>query len=326
MVLGYIDPDRFLDGEIRLDVDAARRAVHDKVAEPLGLGLDAAALAIITVQVANIVAGIRKVSVEAGKDPREHALMPFGGAGGLFAGLVAEEAGIDRVLLPPHASVLSALGMLMTDMRHDRSVTRLVPLGAGDPLEIRSVFADLAAAASEDLARERIGEAERRFEFACDMRYEGQSYEITVPVGAGTTAPDIDLAGLRQAFDAAHLALYGQASPDEPVEIVSFRVGGIGEVETVALPELGGAAHHPVAGRRRVLFSQADGWTECPVHDRAGLAIGERIAGPAIVEDRGASIPLRPGHVATVGARGVVHIDVTRGGTEAVPGPKEAVG
>ena len=126
IALGYIDADHFLGGEIILDAQAARKAIADKVALPLNLDVDSAALAILKVQVAHIVAGIRAVSVETGKDPRDFTLMPFGGAGGLFASAVAEEAGIDQILLPPHASVLSALGMLMTDVRHDRSRTHLI--------------------------------------------------------------------------------------------------------------------------------------------------------------------------------------------------------
>jgi N-methylhydantoinase A len=324
VVLGYIDPERFLDGEIGLDAQAARRAVEEKVAVPLGLDIDAAALAILRVQAANIVAGIRKVSVEAGKDPREHVLMPFGGAGGMFAGIVAEEAGIARVLLPPHASVLSALGMLMTDIRHDRSRTLLRPLAGAEAGDLGRVFAVLMAEAAEELARDHIGEDRRTFEFACDMRYEGQSYEITVPVGAGTVVPAIDAAALRTAFDAAHAALYGQASPGEPVEIVNFRVGGIGAVEKIALPDAAVEVGAGPVGRRPVLFLLEAGWVDCPVHERAGLAAGAVLEGPAIIEDRGASIPVRPGHRASVGDRGIVFIDVGFEGAAALPAAREA--
>jgi len=315
VLLGYIDPDYFLGGEIALDGDAARRAVEDKVAAPLDLDLDEAALAIARVQVANIVTGIRKISVEAGKDPRDFALMPFGGAGGLYACAVAREAGIGRVLLPPHASVLSALGMLMTDIRQDRVRTRLTPLATATGDDIATDFRDLIDESARDMSREGRGASGLVYELSCDMRYEGQAYEIPVEIAGaatgGDTLPEISPKTLRTGFDEAHARLYGQSSPQEPVEIVNYRIGAIVRVDHIALPEIGHTAEATPARRRPVLFSVHDGWVDCPIFDRATLGSGARIAGPAVIEDTGTSIPLPPGHVAQVDAHGAIRVDIS---------------
>lgn len=310
VVLGYIDPGYFLGGEISLDPQAARRAIDEHVAQPLGLETGAAALAVFQVQVANIVAGIRKVTVEVGMDPRDYALMPFGGAGGLYAGAVAEAAGMSRILLPPHASVLSALGMLMTDIRHDRSRTRILSLAGTTRKALTTQFQEILAEAVRELDRERVGSEPLRYEFSCDMRYVGQAYEINVPVATGNDVPDVDPDALRVGFDAAHERLYGQSSPSEPVEIVNFRVGVIAEVDHIALPPLSATDAAQPARRRPVLLPLETDWIDCPVYDRADLGAGAEITGPAIIEDQGTSIPLLPGHTARVERYGAILVDV----------------
>lgn len=314
VVLGYIDPDNFLNGEMALDAEAARVAIRDRVARPLGMDLYEAALAILQVQAANIVTGIRKVTVEVGKDPREFALMPFGGAGGIYAGAVAEEAGMRRIILPPYGSVLSALGVLMTDIRHDRSRTRLMPLAGATVKDVIAIFGELVGEAADEMARDRISEADIVYEFSCDMRYEGQAYEIGVALPAAGAKPVFEADRLRITFNAEHERLYGQSSPDEPVEIVSFRVAAIGRVDKIALPLIATARKLEDAPRRsrQVLFSADEGWVDCPVVDRAGLVPGDELTGPAIVEDHGASIPIRPGHSATVDSYGIIVIDTGR--------------
>ncbi|MGF7161577.1 N-methylhydantoinase A [Rhodoligotrophos appendicifer] len=311
VALGYIDPAYFLGGEMALDREAARHAIAEKVAGPLKLGIDAAALAIIKVQVANIVSGIRKVSVDVGKDPRGFALMPFGGAGGIYAGAVAVEAGMSQIILPPHASVLSALGMLLTDIRHDRVKTRLMALAETEPATLASIFDGLKIDAAGDLERDQIDESRVAYEFSCDMRYEGQAYEINVRLPVEGAQPRIEMPSLRQSFDHEHERLYGQCSPSEPVEIVNLRLGAIGRVEKASLPRLPASDGRAPAPRtsRSMLFDEVTGWIDCPVYDRDGLAPGMRLVGPAVIEDRGASIPLLPDHEATVDDWGIIFID-----------------
>lgn len=301
VVLGYIDPDYFVGGEIKLDRDAARAAIADRVASPLGLDCDAAALAIIDVQVATIVAGIRKVSVQAGKDPREFALVPFGGAGGLYAGLVAEEIGMGTILLPQHPSVLSALGMLMTDVRQDVVVTRMARLDGLNAGEIAATFRSLEQKGAAQLAQD--GQPQQRVHFvqSCDMRYVGQAYEINLILRDSGTAA-FEPAALARAFHAEHKRLYGQCSEREPVEIVSYRVGAVSSVEKAALsalPPRARGAPEP-RGHRPILLDRKAGWIRCPVYERSGLAPEDGIAGPAIIEDRGSSYVLRAGHSLSV--------------------------
>ncbi len=319
VALGYIDPDYFVGGEIKLDRAAARAAIEERVARPLGLDPDVAALSILQVQVATIVGGIRKISVEAGKDPREFALLPFGGAGGLYAGAVAEEAGMCRILLPQHPSVLSALGMLMTDVRHDGVLTRVSRLDRTSDAEIGALAAGLAAEGLAALEREGIERDRLKTLLSCDMRYVGQAYELNVPIPAPSPGlPDIDRDGLARAFHERHRALYGQCSEGEPVEIVSYRVGTVGLVDKAELRPLAPRTTEGPAprARRKILLDRRQGWVACPVFERSTLTAHDALAGPAIIEDRGSSFVLREGHRLKTDAFGNLFVDVPRAARE----------
>ncbi len=311
VLLGYIDPDFFVGGEIKLDREAARVAVQEKVATPLDLPIDAAALAIIDVQVATIVAGIRKVSVQAGKDPREFALVPFGGAGGIYAGLVAVETGMSTILLPRHPSVLSALGMLMTDVRQDVVLTRIARIDQLNAQLIGDTFRALKDRGTAQLVEDGQSSDNLEFVLTCDMRYVGQAYEIDVPLREAS-ADAFEPATLTRAFHAEHKRRYGQCSEREPVEIVSYRAGAVSIVEKAVLAPLPprlGEAPKPRA-RRRILLDRKTGWVECPVFERSSLAPDDAITGPAIVEDGGSSYVLRTGHRLSVDRVGNAFIAV----------------
>jgi N-methylhydantoinase A len=314
VVLGYIDPGYFVGGEIKLDRQAARAAIEAKVARPLGLDTDVAALSILEVQVANIVAGMRKISVEVGRDPRDFALLPFGGAGGLYAGSVAEEAGITQILLPQHPSVLSALGMLMTDVRHDAVLTRISRLDRTSGTDVRSIASGLAAEGADTLSHEGIAPNQIRTVLSLDMRYVGQAYELNIPVAFGPEQPDIDPATLAQDFHAQHLALYGQSSEREPIEIINYRVGSIGIVDKAELQAITPrvTAKLTPKSHRNVLIDRADGWVDCSIFDRSSLAANDTLVGPAIIEDQGSSFVLRTGHRLTVDTFGNIFVDVPR--------------
>ncbi len=311
VVLGLIDPAYFLGGDIALDPDAAARAVETGIARPLGLERAEDARAIVRVQVANMVSGIRAVSVEQGLDPREFALLPFGGAGALYAGLVAEEMGIRRLLLPVHPSVLSALGLLMTDVKYTEVRTRLVAAAAADGAALEAGYRELEARLAAALAAEGIAPARTRLERVCDMRYHGQAYEVPVPVPP--PGPDgLDVGALVARFHAAHRRSYGHADEREPVELVNFRVTAIGEVTKAPLGRwtggAGGEAPSP-KGERRACFGGA-GWLPCPVFERHALAAGARVTGPALVEEPGATLVLYPGHRGVVDALGNLLVTV----------------
>jgi N-methylhydantoinase A len=306
VVLGLIDPAYFLGGEVALDADAARRAIRDRIGRPLDLDDADAALAVVRVQVAGMVSGIRAVSVEQGLDPREFALLPFGGAGALYAGLIAEEMGIARLLVPVHPGVLSALGMLMTDVKDTRVRTRIVAATDADAGAIERTYRDLEEELAAALAGDGIAPDRLRLERSCDMRYHGQAYEVNVPAPGG-----VDLAGLVARFHAEHRRSYGQADEREPVELVNFRVTGVGVVEKARLaprPGVHGGQPPVPKGERAAYFGRETGWRRCPVFERDGLAVGVELAGPVLVEEPGATIVLYPGHRARVDALGNLHI------------------
>ena len=312
VALGYIDPENFLGGEMLLDRDAALRAIEEKVAVPLGLSVEQASLSILNVQAANIVSGIRQVSVEVGKDARDFTLLPFGGAGGVYAGLVAREAGISSVLIPTYPSVLSALGMLVTDVRFDRSQTHIAAAETVDPAQLAALYTDLANGLRKEIEEERGFTGTVRFEFSCDLRYVGQAYEITVRLNAEQPGFEPQVDAICTEFHEQHRRLYGQSSPSEPVEFVNLRTGLIGGVDRASLRRIDEQLRSTaVPDSRSVLFREDVGWLECAVHNRQDLDATTRIRGPAIVEESGSAIVLHPGDELSVDSYGNLLVDIT---------------
>ena len=309
LALGLIDPAYFLGGEILLDRERAEAAIVERLARPLGFADAAeAALAVVRVQVANMVAGVRAVSVQRGLDPRDFALLPFGGAGALYAGLLAEELGMTRVLVPPEPGVLSALGMLMTDVKYAHRTTRL--LEAADGRELEPVFRELEERLAADMEADGISSADILVERWCDMRYRGQAYEVGVRVTADA-AGAADVPALARRFHDEHRRLFGTAAEDEPVELVTFRVLGTGRVRKAGLPRLpeGGRAAAQ-KGERAVRLRPGRPAAPCPVFERAMLPAGTRLHGPAIIEEPGATVVLFDGHGAEVDGHGNILIAV----------------
>jgi N-methylhydantoinase A len=312
LTLGYIDPAYFLGGEMSLDPDAARTTIRRKIAEPLDLTEEDAAYAIVHVQVVNIVGGIRVVSVEKGVDPREFALLPFGGAGGLYAGLIAEEMGIKKIVVPAELSVLSALGLLMANVKYTDVATRILPVEGADPKLLNRTFEDLAERVKADMASERLPAESVAFERSCDMRYVGQAFEVNVPLENGRKLDAPGLAALMERFHQEHRRLYGQSAEKEPVEFVNFRVTALGHAPKIPIKEIGTAATDPPKpkGERRAYFGKERGWQRCPIFERARLGPGVTTRGPAMIEDVGASIVIYPGHTMSVDRFGNLIIDL----------------
>ena len=312
VVLGLVDPEFFLGGEMRLNRDAAVLAIQERVAVPLGLSVEQASLAIIRVQAANIVSGIRQVSVEVGKDARDFVLVPFGGAGGIYAGYVAKDAGISRILFPRYPSVLSALGMLMTDIRFDRSRTLVARAADVKPQFISTAFAALADEVGREIAAEQGFSGATHYEFSADLRYVGQAYEINVRLPHEQPDFTPDIGALCQLFHEEHRRLYGQCSPQEPVEFVNLRVGLIGGVERAELRQLAATVPKPaLANRTRtVMFDTETGQLECPVFSRDEMCVDQQLTGPAIIEESGSSFALHPGDVMTVDSYGNLAVEV----------------
>lgn len=307
LLLGRLSADNFLGGRLRLDVEAARAAV-ERVAAPLGLGVVEAAAGIVAIADAAMMQALRLVTVQRGHDPRELALVAFGGAGPLHAATLAAELGARAVVVPPGPGVASALGLLVTDLRFDASLTRLRPLAELRPDELEADLMALEREVDAALAREGLPDEARRIERVAELRYLGQSWRLPVPLPERPLRAG-DLEALKAAFDEAHARRYSYAVPEEPAELVALRVTAIGKLPRPRLrePEPGGP--DPAAARtgaRPVYFAAAGGMLECPIYDRYALRRGNRVVGPAVVEEMDSSTVIPPGYVAEVAAAGVM--------------------
>lgn len=271
VALGHLPPS-LLNGRMTLDTGKAEAAIQANVATPLGLPLHEAARGMLAILDSNMVGAIRVVSVERGHDPRDFALVAFGGAGPLHGCALADLLGITRVLVPPAPGVLCAEGLLAANMRTE--FHRTLPT-AGLPPDgtALAVLAALHADAQAWFAAEQVPETDRRTEEMALLRYEGQGSELTVP-WSGTVAATVE------GFAAAHKALYG-FTLDAPVELVTLRVEAIGRLPDPVMPQLGALPAPTPASHRTVHF--AAGTRETPVFDRATLGAGLRLPGPAIV-------------------------------------------
>ena len=299
VVLGRINPDFFLGGEARLDVELARKAVHDKAAVPAGLDLIEAARSIIDIANAKMTGALYFISVEQGIDPRDYILVPSGGAGPMQAVPIAQALGVATVLVPPTPGLNSALGLLATDLKHEIVRTYMTETAAADPAELAAIFAEMEAATRALLAAEGVGAGDIRIVREIAMCYVGQSFQLKIPV------PDRIDSGtgriMTEAFNLRHAEAYGFANEREPTQLVNVRLIGIGRVDRPVLRKLApasGPVARAVKGRRKVYFSEAGGaggMVEVDIYDRAKLLAGDTLAGPAIVEQMDSTTVVPPG-------------------------------
>ena len=282
LVLGYLDAGNFLGGRTRLDAAAAERAV-DRIAEALGTDRLAAADGIHRVINTVMAEGIRVVSVRRGVDPRRFALLAFGGAAGLHVTDVARRLEIRRVVVPRVAAVLSAWGMLATDLRYEAVRTHIGDARKVGAPELRRVFAAMEEEGRRRLAKAFTGPV--RFQRAVDMRYGEQIFEVGVSLdGVDLDAVDV-MKEVVERFHRRHEELYTYSAPDQEVVLVNARLAVVGELP--ALPEepaLPARSPAPPRGRRRAYFGAGGGWREVPVYDLDTVAPGQAVEGPALFE------------------------------------------
>jgi N-methylhydantoinase A len=308
LVLGRLHPDHVLGGGDALDMapDAARDAVA-ALGHEIGLAPQDTALGILRVANATMERALRRVSVERGHDPRDYTLVPFGGAGPLHAAALAEALGMRRVLVPPTPGVLSALGLLLADVVYDTARAVLVRADAltDDP----SPLTDAAAAAAADVRSVLDKHGTPRLTLELDLRYVGQSYELTVPAPTPVTADHVG--GAVEAFHTRHRERYGHAAPDEPVEVVAVRVRG--RIDTPP-PHLSREpkTDQPLADARlgtRPVWFAPDGPTDTPIYDRTALHHGHAFDGPAVLHQYDTTLVVPAGWHARVDARQNVRIE-----------------
>lgn len=300
LVLGTLSEDNFLGGRMRLDAAKARQAVEQRIAQPLGLDVAAAAEGVIRIIDVKMEEAIKAISTMRGHDLRDFMLLAFGGAGPLHAGRIARDLGMAGIIVPLYPGVYSAIGLLMSDVKHDYVQSRMTSLSELSADDANALFAHLQQQALGDLHSDGFKPQQIRIERALDMRYAGQGYEMTLPCPAGAMTA-ADLATLRRAFDEEHRSQFGHAAPEEPVEVVSYRVRGIGLVPPVELPRFertGATLADALRETRKVRF---DGKTiDCPAYQREKLDVGLIVRGPAVLDQFDCTTVLCPGQVARV--------------------------
>ena len=311
VVLGYLNPDYLVGGEMRLNAEKARRALLEQVARPLGKDLPEAAHGVQVVAGATMMRAVKAVSTYRGRDPRDFDLFAFGGSGPVLATEVARQLGMRRVIVPPNPGLFSAFGLLLSNIEHEFVQTffrRSTEVGVG---ELEAMYDALEAQAHVALEADGFEPDQRTITRQADLRYSGQAYELTVPVGRNGTA-GLDVTDIVEAFGAEHLRTYGHRAEDEPVDLVSVRV--IGEAEPLGPRALDpGAAlrgHGEPGDRagRAVYFGPALGSVDTPVIARAQLP-AVRTAGPLIVEEYDATCVVPPDWLASLDATGNIVIE-----------------
>ncbi|MFC6988851.1 hydantoinase/oxoprolinase family protein [Haloplanus sp. GCM10025708] len=289
VLLGRIDADRFFEGSA--DVDAVRAGV-ERVADDLGMGVEEAAQGILDVANASMERALRVVSVERGHDPREFGLVAYGGAGPLHAPRLAAELDVPRVLIPRSAGVLSALGLLISDVGYEYSTTRVRSWDELDAETLESTFAEFETEGRERLDAEGFPEERMRFERVLDVRYDGQPFDLRVPAPGEVDADA--LAVVADRFHERHERRYGHASPDEPLELVTVRLRARGVVDPPSLEREAGARGDATPRETRpVTFDGVD--RETPVYRRDTLDPGTEFDGPVVVESAESTTVVHPG-------------------------------
>jgi N-methylhydantoinase A len=312
LLLGRINPKRFLNGGMPLDVEAARNAMQIKIAGPLGLNVAETARGIIKIADAAMSLAVRAVSVNKGVDPRDTALLAFGGAGPLHAVSIAREIFIPTVVVPKLPGTFSALGMLMASWRQDFVQTQIGRIGALDHSQVETVFAELAQAGLDQLSRDGIDPASSDFRYFADLRYVGQEFAISIPVENPGLLTGEDRT-IRSRFDREHHRRYSQSAPNENMEIVSVRlVLTAPRADTLAedwLSQPWQPEGDATAGYRDVIFDDPEKPEKTQILWRPALASGTRITGPAVIEEPNSTTLIHAGDQVLVTEAG--HLIVT---------------
>ncbi|SOE93425.1 N-methylhydantoinase A [Burkholderia sp. D7] len=301
IVLQTLNPVEILGGRMKVRRDLALDAMQ-RLAEQLGIGVMETAQGIVSVVTANMAKAIRVISVQRGHDPRDYALMAFGGAGPLHAARLAQELDMTRIVVPLTPGALCALGLLLTDLRADFALSRALRLAPESLDPIEQGFKVLDAQAQDWFTREGIEANQQSTKRTADMRYLGQNYELSVPVPGGPVT-EATLAQLAVGFEQVHRQRFGFIAEGETIQFVTLRVEAAGRVpkaKFAAAPSAGPDASAALIGRREVYMAEAGAFVDCPIYSRDRLASGNTFRGPAIVEQMDATTVVLPNMNATV--------------------------
>jgi N-methylhydantoinase A len=310
LLLGRLGADRFLGGEMRLDVRAAERALKERIADPLRLDVTTAADGILRIAATAMSYAVKGVTTERGLDAGDFVLVAYGGAGPLHAVEVAREIGIRKIIVPNAPGVFSAFGMLFADLRYDFVRTSPMRLDEACFDHIENVYRELEQQGRGAIAATSVRPHKVTIRRAADMRYVGQEHAVTVDLPLSVFAKE-DRKAIKRHFDEMHALRYGTSAPEEPAEIVSLRTTVTGLMRKPPQAKIGRGGRAPVkaafSGKRPVYF---DRFIATPTYRRAALAAGNRISGPALIEEHASTTLLRPGDALEVDAFGNLVITV----------------
>jgi N-methylhydantoinase A len=317
LLLGYIDPHALCGGDFKLESAGVRDAILEQIGRPLGLDAVEAAHGIFRIVNANMANAIRRVSSQAGHDPRELCMVVYGGNGPVHAGRQAEDLGIRRLLVPKTSPAFSALGLLLADYTVDAQRSYITPSGRAEVARINEIFEELERAAAAELAAARLSRGDLEFRRFVNLCYPGQTFDMAVParVGADGRMTPADLAQSVAAFHDLHEELHAYAVRDEEPVLRSVRVQTLGRTRKPSLPSQP-PARAPLSDALRLRrLAWFDGrFVQTPVYDGDALGAGHRIEGPAIVEERFTTIVVYPGQVAELDRQGNYAIEVPAAG------------
>jgi N-methylhydantoinase A len=316
LILGRLGADRFLGGEMRLDLEAARRALVERIAKPLGLDPIAAADGILRIATTKMAHVVRWVTTERGLDAADFALVAYGGAGPLHASMVARELGICDVVIPRNPGHFSALGMLAADLRRDFVNTWFTPLATASFAELEARYVEMERRGKNAVIRGYQGVGGITMTRGADMRYVGQEHAVYVELSTALFA-EHDRDSIKKRFDAVHETRYGYSAPAEKAEIVSLRCSVTGQLRKTPFdgggPRVGTVPPaDALSGSRSVYFVESGGFVETPIYDRERLNSGNRIAGPALIEEYASTTVVHPGDTLKVEWTGDLVIEIRR--------------
>lgn len=325
LLLGYLNPDFFLGGNMKLDVGKAEAAVHASIAEPAGISTIEAAAGIHRVVNEQMALAAKMHIIEKGQDPRRYAMVAFGGAGPVHAYGVARVLKLSRIIYPIGAGAASAVGLLIAPIAFDLMRTLKVSIVDADMLSIDRAYAELEAEGKKLLRDAGVVEEAMAFTRSADMRYRGQGYEVEVPLPDGNWSADT-VEAIQQRFNEVYLELYGRLTPDVPVEFVTLRLVGAGPKPDFPMkPKPPGDPSTDAArkGERQVYFSELGDFMDVPVFDRYLLTAQTTFPGPAIVEERESTVVIGPDASCRIDDYGNLVVDLVYPTVEGKPGEVE---
>lgn len=311
VVLGWLAPEDYLGGEVRIDPGLAAAAITRDIAAPLGLSLHAAAFGIIRIANAQLVQSIRTLCVERGLDVREMALIAFGGAGPIYASMIARDLGMAEVVVPRHPGVFAAEGLLAANIRHMAQTPFRAPVAGEIGDRLHAALTGLHQHAVAELAADGVPDGQRKIGFLADLRYIGQFHEIVMPI-PDYLAQSYDAGALAELFNRQHERIYGHADPQAPVELVNLRVEGEGELDTPRVTvRTTSSSEQPRPGRRRQAVLAASGaGSDVPVYERGALRTGQHVTGPAIITQVDTTTLVLAGQTVRIADGGVLRISL----------------